>query len=129
MKVYSSFVGKTTFLWFMFLCCVMKKYPIMMFTGTSGPVLVDGGIVYIPGREPPMTPRYIKYALADTDKHSGQRVPTWFLEVPIIQTSFPNPNQFAWAADGFGRIWGMPLWDKEELVKACVHILLVCFMW
>lgn len=132
MNPHSTCVGKTTFLWFMFLCCIMKRYAVVFnITGTTY-VLFDSGSNYKTTVKPLLKYLHdLRWVLIDIDKLSQgeNRLDfDWCLfHVPIIQTSSPNIGNFPWAGKS-GCLWGMPLWTREEIMKAYVHILLVWFM-
>ena len=114
----------------MFLCCIMKRYTVI-FNISDTYVLFDSGSNYTTRAKPTLIHFHdLRWLLIDIDKLSqADRTDfKWCLfHVPIIQTSSPNPENFPWAKKS-GLLWGMPLWTREEIMKAYVHILLVWFM-
>ena len=107
----------------------MKRYSVIFRTRVMH-VLFDSGVAYVVNSPDPEVPRGTRWALIDADKFHPVPVPEWIInQLPIIQTSCPNPAFFKWAAPPYGLLSGMPLWTREELMKAYVHILLVSFMW
>ncbi|KAL5495831.1 hypothetical protein ACEPAI_1295 [Sanghuangporus weigelae] len=117
-------VGKTTWLWYMLVCCLMDEEPVVFHYNGRTRLFLDGRVYYLKETDNvhiPHAPEDVTFSLIDADEELA--TPPTYLTHKIygvfpVQASSPNSKRYnPWLKALQGYSWGMPLWAVEEIKK------------
>lgn len=123
-----SHLGKTTWLWFMLACCIMQRYNVIFHYREVTRFFFEGRVYQADKPRPTFmkVQNFFAWSLIDSD--TQKTPPPSFLtdktfRIFPIQASSPDEARYAiWLKECQRKIWGMPLWTFEEMVKGCVCV-------
>ncbi|EJD07138.1 uncharacterized protein FOMMEDRAFT_152496 [Fomitiporia mediterranea MF3/22] len=115
--------GKTAFLWFMLICCIMRHRNVLFYHNDVSRYFFEGR-VYVAVRQNPILiehPNIFTWSLIDSDLHAAPP-PSYLVKGSVnlfpVQASSPNEVRYRyWLKQRQGYIWGMPSWTFEELME------------
>ncbi|KAJ3510035.1 hypothetical protein NLJ89_g4900 [Agrocybe chaxingu] len=120
-------IGNTTFLWYTLIRLLNRRQPVLFVRNWDLILFFHDGVFTIPRSELgraslPTLPgrcRAFIWTLLELDGAQGEPE-TSLLEDPCfpVQASSPNPKRYSkWVRVRNAAKWGLPLWDKVELMK------------
>ncbi|KAL5534792.1 hypothetical protein ACEPAG_1256 [Sanghuangporus baumii] len=116
-------VGKTTWLWYMLVCCLMDEEPVVFHYNGRRRLFLDSRVYYLKEKDSvhvPHAPEDVTFSLIGAEELA---TPPTYLTHKIygvfpVQVSSPNNKRYnAWLKALQGYSWGMPLWAVEEIKK------------
>ncbi|TFK70412.1 hypothetical protein BDN72DRAFT_958786 [Pluteus cervinus] len=118
--------GKATWLWFILTCLIASRQTVAFHSGNKTR-LFHGGCVYVIDDSPT---RFFELSSASIwcliDVGSQPEPPPIYLvhlanfggNIFPVQAAYPNAVRYGhWVRQRSARMWGMPLWDDEELMQ------------
>ena len=121
-----NLLGKTTWLYFMFIYLVTRGEPVAFYKRGTTRVFHQGHVYktqvereFPRGQEP--------WCLIDCD-HRNNIPPEYIIDsqsvVYPVQASSPNPTRYkSWIKERSAEILGMQLWSEDDIFEGCVPVL------
>ena len=120
-----NLLGKTTWLYFMFICLVTRREFVAFYDGgTTGLFHQDHVYKAQVGAEFPQN--QMTWCLIDCDYRND--IPVYIVHsqsaVYPVQASSPNPTRYkSWIKQRSAEILGMQLWSEDDIFEGCVPVL------
>ncbi|EJC99708.1 uncharacterized protein FOMMEDRAFT_160136 [Fomitiporia mediterranea MF3/22] len=126
--------GKTTWLWYMLICCLMKYENVVFHYQADTRFFFEGRVYRAMRSNASLIEKGVfSWSLIDLDRR--EEGPPEFLtgkgvHILPIQAASPNPKRyFHWLKQRNGYVWGMPLWTLDEMMQGFkVHEKFTPFM-
>ena len=121
-----NLLGKTTWLYFMFIYLVTRGEPVAFYKRGTTRVFHQGN-VYKTQVEREFPRGQAPWCLIDSDLRNNTP-PEYIIDsqsvVYPVQASSPNPTRYkSWVKQRSAKILGMRLWSEDDILKGCAPVL------